>query len=231
MSGAIKHWIDHLGILNWGDALIDSLTSSDLTSVSRVADIYDLTVDQIALHCSGIKFASKCYGTLHSSKRLTLIKFLSGLNIPNLGTSTATDMVLHGAKDLDIILSLSVDDLEKIPNIGLKTAQSIFDHLAEQSESIRLLASKLEILDADNGRLSGKSFCVTGSTQMPRKFLHTTILNNGGIVKDSVTSGLSYLISNESSNSSKSLKARKYSVPVITESDFLKMVEGQNGIG
>jgi len=79
-----------------------------------------------------------------------------------------------------------------------------------------------------DGKLVGKSFCITGSTKVPRKALQKIVVDNGGIVKESVVSGLSFLITNEdlsSFTSDKVKKAQKYNTSVISEADFLRMVD------
>src|SRR5574343_954846 len=90
LSGAISAWIERLGILYWGVALISSLFYN--SAVSNIADLYRLDVDQLSNHCSGLKVAQKCYDILHQHKVMPMEVFLSALNITNLGISTATDI-------------------------------------------------------------------------------------------------------------------------------------------
>lgn len=224
-SGSIKVWVDKLGLLYWGDSLIESLTSGDNPAVTDVSDLYGLSVDVIASHTSGIKYAKKCHDVLHSNKNIKLELLLSALNIPNLGISTATDMVMAGLDSIDKVCDASPIRIMQTPNIGEKTAVVIYNGIQDKVSVIRKLSGILAVSGPLDGRLSGKSFCITGSTSIPRNLLHKLILDNGGIVKETVVSGLSYLISNESTGSSKSQKAIKHGIPIITE-DGLKGLIG-----
>jgi len=225
-TGSIKVWISKLGLLHWGDSLIESLTSGQNPLVNSVSDLYDLTVVDIAKHSSGIKFAQKCYDVLHSQKSIKIELVLSSLNIPGCGVSTATDIVHFGYDSIDKILALTPEDLILVPNIGEKTAISIWEGIHDRKDLLISLCTKLTINSGSNGVLSGKSFCITGATSTPRKALQKLILDNGGQVKESVVSGLSYLISNEASSSSKSIKAEKFGVTKITESDLNVLISG-----
>lgn len=227
LSGSVKVWVKRLGLLHWGDAFIDALTDPDSPKVASIADLYRLSIDELAECCSGQKLAKKCYDILHSNKDVTLELLLASLNIPNLAIATATDIVQAGHDTIEKILSLSYEDLLKVPNIGEVTARQIFDSLKERSDAISELVLVLNIKKPGLGKLKNKSFCITGATQKPRKALQKIVLDNGGVVKDSVGQGLTYLITNEGSefNSSKMQKAKKLGVVIITEENFLDMIK------
>lgn len=228
LAGAVRVWIERLGLLNWGDALIDSLTDPDDPKIENVAGLYELSVEQIALCCSGMKYAKKCYDILHANKSIKLELVLAAQNIPNLGVSTASDIVNAGYDSIDKILSLTEEDLVKVPNIGAKTASSIYSGIQEKATVLKALQSVLKIVGPVHGGLSGLSFCITGSTSVPRKALQKSIMDNGGIVKESVVSGLSYLVTNEdpsSFSSGKMKKAQSFGTKIISESDLNKMIQ------
>jgi DNA ligase (NAD+) len=229
LSGSVKVWINRLGLLQWGDALINTLTNSDNPKVESLADLYRLSVDDIASCCSGQKVAKKCYEILHSNKNISLELLLSALNIPNLGTATATDIVHAGYDTIEKLLSMGYDELLKIPNIGEITARQAFDGIQERREIMVELSQVLDIRESIPGPLKGASFCITGSTSKPRKAVQKSIMDAGGIVKDSVGQGLTYLVTNEDAswNTSKMQKAKKYLTRIISESELYKMM-GQN---
>lgn len=225
LTGSLKVWVQRLGLLQWGDALIESITDPNKPHIQSLADVYDLTIDDLALHCSGVKVAKKCYDVLHSSKSVSLDLFLAGLNIPNFGLTTATELVEFGYDTIPRILELTVEDLVRVPNVGKKTAESIHNGLQEKRELVLALSSKLD-LKTPSGPLKGWSFCITGSTSTPRKALEKKITDFGGTVKSSVSNGLTYLITNDpDSGSSKMKNAKKYGTRVITESQFLELVK------
>ena len=75
--------------------------------------------------------------------------------------------------------------------------------------------------------IGGKSFCFTGELNtMKRADAEQLVKKNGGSTKSSVTKDLSYLVTNDTgSGSSKNVKAAKLGIPVITEEEFLKLLE------
>lgn len=225
LTGSLRVWVNKLGLLQWGDSLIESLTNPNKHHIESLSDIYDLSVDDIAMHCSGAKVAKKCYDILHANKTISLDLFLSALNIPNFGMSTAADMVEYGFDTIEKILNISsADEIMKVPNVGKKTADLIFSGLEEKRELIISLSKKVTI-KVSGGPLVGKSFCITGSTKIPRKALEKKITDFGGSVKSSVTNGLSFLITNDQeSGSSKMKNAQKYGTQIISEEKFLEML-------
>lgn len=225
LSGAVRVWVKRLVLLQWGDALIDALTDSDQSKIQTLADLYRLTLDDIAECCSGAKVTKKCYDTLHANKSISLELFLASQNIQNLALSTSTDIVQAGYDTLDKVLDLTFDQLVKIPNIGNITAEHILQGFAEKRASMLDLASVVDIKKQFVGALTGKSFCITLTTAKPRKILDKMILDAGGLIKGSVGSGLSFLVCNyPESDSSKLTNARKYSIPIIPESELYQML-------
>lgn len=79
--------------------------------------------------------------------------------------------------------------------------------------------------DSPKQDLAGKTFVITGSLELyaNRNELKKEIESRGGKVSGSVSKKTSYLISNEDSGSSKSLKAKELGVPVITETEYKTM--------
>jgi DNA ligase (NAD+) len=226
LSGAIRVWVAKLGLLQWGDALIEQLTDKNL--VNSLADLYRLTVEDIATCCSGMKVAKKCWDMLHASTTIPLELLLAALNVPNLGTATATDIVHAGHNTIDKLLAMGYDDFLKIPNIGEVTARQAYDGIQEHRQDIIDLSGYLKIKDPSSGPLNGFSFCITGATSKPRKAVQKDIMDAGGIVKESVGAGLSYLVTNESKEfgSNKMKKAEKLGTKIISEAELNILISG-----
>ncbi len=225
LTGSVKVWIKRLGLLHWGDALIEALTNPDSPKIESVADLYRLELEEIAECCSGMKFAKKCYDTLHANKCIPLELVIASLNIPNLAVATATDIVQSGYDSVEKVLSMSEEDLLGVQNIGKVTAKQVFDGLQERRRVILDLAEVLEIKVSNSGPLSGKSFCITGATSKPRKAVEKSIMDAGGVVKSSVGAGLTYLVTNETDTTSKKMQnAKKYGTEVITEPQLNSMM-------
>lgn len=224
LSGSVKVWIKRLGLLHWGDALVDALTNPGSPKVKSLADLYLLTVEDIAECCSGQKFAQKCWEVLHSNKRITVELLLASMNIPNLAVATATDIVGAGYNTVDKVLSLTYDELLKVPNVGEKTARQVYDGLQDRAQAIADLEKVLDI-SVSSGPLEGKSFCITGATSKPRKSLEKEIMDRGGAVKSSVGAGLSFLVTNDSDTTSSKMKnAKKHGTTVISEQELYRLM-------
>lgn len=218
LSGSVKVWIEKLGLLHWGDALVEVLSDPDDPKIEDVSDLYGLSVEDLTQYCSGPKMARKCHDTLHANKTVPLELLLSAINIPNLGISTATDIVQAGFDSVEKVLAITFDDLVKVPNVGEITARQIIDGLSERKSVVEKLIRVINIQGPIVGVLKGKSFCITGELSKPRKAIEKSIMEAGGVVKTSVTSSLSYLITNNpDTTSSKMKKAQKYGIPVINE--------------
>ena len=225
LSGSVKVWVKRLGLLHWGDSLIDSLTDPDNPKINSLADLYELEPEEIATCTSGMKMAKKCWDILHANKSIKLELLIASLNVPNLAISTATDIVQAGYDSVDKILSLTIDQLESVKNIGHVTAQQIFLGLQERKQTIIDLAYVLDIKGPCTGALSGISVCITGTTSKPRKAVQKLILDSGGIVKDSVGSGLTYLVTNEvDTTSNKMIKAKRYGIKIISELQLYEII-------
>lgn len=224
LSGSINIWIRNLGLLHWGETLVDNIIK--YTDVQSIADLYRLELDDIIDCCSGPKVAKKCYDILHENKELTLELIIASLNIQNLGLATATDIVRAGYDSIDKVINLTFDDLIKIPNIGEITAKQILDGILLRKETLLELEKVLTIKKpAATGSLVGKLFCITGELSKPRKAIEKMIIDAGGSAKSSVTKDTSYLITNDPTTGSSKLKnAKKYNIPVIDEAAFYQLL-------
>jgi DNA ligase (NAD+) len=225
LAGSVKVWVRQLGLLHWGDAVIDALTNPDNPKISSVADLYRLSQHELSEFCSGLKMSEKLLQSLHGSTRVTLEVVLSGLNIPSLGISTATDIVRSGFDTPEKVISMTYEDLLKVPNVGEITARQVHDGIRDKRALLLDLASVLDIRQPDTGPLTGKVFCITGELSRPRKAVEKAIIDSGGSVKGSVSAGTSYLVTNfPDTGSSKMKSAKKHGVTVIDEATLMGMI-------
>lgn len=225
IRGLVYIWVRNLGLLQWGDSLINSLTNPNTGLVKSLSDLYGLTVDEIATCCSGEKVAEKCYQTLHGNKDVPIELMFGSINIQNFARSTASDIVQAGYDTVDKILAMSYEDLLKVPNIGEITARSIFNGLREKESSIRDLEKVVNVKSPTQGNLTGISFCITGELSQPRKLVEKKILEAGGQVKSSVGKTTTYLVTNDTTSGSSKLKnAAKYGTQIIDEPALCKII-------
>ena len=225
LSGSVRVWVKRLGLLHWGDALIDRLTDPANPRISSVADLYRLSVEDISECSSGLKFAQKCHDVLHSNKSVTLELLIASLNIPNLAVATATDIVRAGHDTVEKVLALTRDDLLKVPNVGEVTAGQVLEGLSSKRQEMVDLAAVLSVSQPVGGVLTGKSFCITGATSKPRKSIEKMIMDCGGTAKGSVGAGTSFLVTNDpDTGTSKMKSAKRHNVAVISEADLYRLM-------
>lgn len=183
-------------------------------------------------------FGEKSYVNLQNSvenaRKTTLPKLLYSLGIANIGLANAKIICKAFGNDTKRILDAKVEELNEIPGVGGVIAQAYVDYFAEEThqELFRKLLEEVEIPlkeeEEQNQIFEGKNFVITGSVNhfANRGEVKELIECRGGKVTGSVTSKTDYLINNDiQSTSSKNKKARDLGIPIISENDFLEMLE------
>jgi DNA ligase (NAD+) len=225
--GRISIWIKELGILEWGDKVIQKMIDSGL--VKDVSDIYKLTQEQIAsLDNMGDRSAKLLLKELDKYREITLYNLIGGLGIRNISTSTVKLVIGAGYNTLDKIESISLSQLESIPGFGSIRAEAFYNGLINNKDRIQdILKAGVTIKERSEGALSGKSFCFSGASSLPRKALIKITEDNGGEVKKSVGKDLHYLVvSDINLKTSKTEAAKKNKTAVISEEQFINMTKG-----
>jgi len=236
MLGNINKWINSIEIMDVGDKIIEQLYKHSL--IKDPADLYTLKKEDILkLERMGERSTNKLLENINSKKEITIPQFISGLNMPNFSGKTAESIIKSGYDTIDKIQNLSKEELVKISGIGEKTADQIINGLNDKKIIIEKLLKvitikQIERKKAMNNNLEGKSFCFTGAIQrcedgkrLTRENMWDIVLENGGVVEVSVKKGLSYLVvADPNSVSSKTQKAKKLGVEILSESDFFKMI-------
>ena len=225
VRGRILNWIKELNLLEWGDTLVQKLV--DTKKANTIADLYTLQVDDIAnLDRLGEKTAKKCLDILHANKEVSLEVFLGALSIQMIGQSTIKLIMSAGCDTLEKFGQLSATEFEKVGGVGPVKAKSLAEGLLHNQQLILdLLANGVKIKDKVVGKLTGKSFAITGTLSIKRAEVEKLIQDNGGEIKSSVGKGLGYLIiADPQSTSSKAQAARKLGTVLINEAQFLDLI-------
>lgn len=227
ITGNIEKWVNLLEMDGVGPKVIESLVAAGL--VKSPADLYKLTIkDALTLDRMADRSAEILIGAIQDRKSAPLNVFLAGLNIPSCGRRVFKNIIKAGFDSLDKILALDTSTIAKIDGMGDITGHNVVMGLDKRAWVIEdLLAAGFVIVEETIGNkpLSGRSFCFTGKMERPRGELEKMAQDQGAEIK-SVSKDLTYLvIADPNSSSSKAIKARKYNVNVISEVDFLKMVE------
>lgn len=183
-------------------------------------------------------FGEKSFGNLMDSiakaRHTTLPRLLYGLGISNIGTANAKMICRAFSYDLDKIRNSSAEELAEIDGIGEVIGKAFSDYFRDEEnrEHLDHLLAELEIevpqVQEGEQPFAGRNFVITGSVNhfANRDEVKALIEEKGGKVTGSVTSKTDYLINNDAaSNSSKNRKAKELGIPIITEEEFLQMLQ------
>jgi len=225
----IKKWIDVLEIREVGPTLLDHLFTSG--HVSKIQDLYLLSVETLSsVERMGSLSSRKVYDSIHSRNMVTLSQFVAGFDLENIGLTMADKIVFAGFNTIEKLFSITEENLESIEGFAQKMAHSFVTQLNDcKTEMQELLASgyiSIENTMANHGKLVGISFCFTGELKkMKRKEAGQLVINAGGTVKASVTTGLTYLVTNDAnSTSTKTKRAKELNIKIIDEDEFFAML-------
>ena len=238
----IKH-IKQYALMASRDALnIDGLSESTLEKflskgfIKNDSDIFKLDryKDEIVnMDGFGKRSYEKLMAALEEAKHTNVARFLYSLGINGIGSANAKMIAKYFDNDIDKIITAGKDELLEIEGIGEVLANSIVDFFKD-SKNIENVKSLREVLifeaeeSAGSDSFAGKVFVITGSLEhfTNRNELKELIEKNGGKVSGSVSSKTNFLINNDTaSNSSKNKKAKELGVEIISEEDFLKLLE------
>ena len=220
------------GVMNidgMGDVLVDQLVTRDL--VKSVADIYDLTLDQLlSLERMGEKSAEKVLRNIDASRHQPLPRVLNGLGIPFVGERTA-QILADTFGSLDAIMNADEETLQQAEEVGPKVSLSIrqFFHERRNRELVERLRKagltfEHAIRKKAGGALAGKVLVLTGTLPtLAREEAKARIESAGGKVTGSVSKKTDYVVAGADPGS-KLEKANELGVPVIDEDKLIALL-------
>ncbi|OGD23158.1 MAG: DNA ligase (NAD(+)) LigA [Candidatus Aminicenantes bacterium RBG_13_59_9] len=212
-----------------GEALVDQLLDKGL--VKKIPDLYGLRGEDLAsLERMGAKSSQNLLDQLEKSKKRGLAELIFALGIRHVGERTARDLAEHfgGLEDL---VKASPEELEKIPDVGPKVAESIafFFKQPETRDLLRRLRDAGLNFSAPKktsgrGPLQGRVFVFTGGlASLSRDEAGRVVESLGGKVAADVTKKTTHVVVGEAPGS-KLDKARKLGLALLSEEEFLKLV-------
>ncbi len=215
-----------------GPAIVEQLVSSGM--VHDPADLYHLEEAPLAgLERMAQKSASNLVGAIARSKSQPLHRLLFALGIRHVGAHVA-EVIAAKLGDIDSVMQASPETLEAIPEVGPTVAASVRDFfdVPENRALVQRLREAGVNMEEPRGAaevpqtLEGMTFVVTGTlSKYTRDEIHEQIKARGGRPTSSVSKKTNYLVAGEDAGS-KLAKARELGVPVLSEEDFERMIEG-----
>ena len=189
----------------------------------------------IAMEGFGQKSYDKLIENAEKARETSLARLLYGLGIGGIGASNARVLSEAFHENAEELSRAELSEVVSIKGIGPILGESIVRYFKEE-ENCRLFRKLLSILHlhreekAENTALSGKVFVITGSLNhfQNRKELEEEIRKAGASTASSVSKNTSYLINNDkNSTSSKNKKAQELGIPILSEEDFLRILQGE----
>lgn len=222
-----------MNIMGLGETLIEKLINEDY--IKNFADIYTLEHYKLELIDSGLigkeKTVNKIIDEINKSKSNDAVKLLTGLGIRNVGKNTAKDIMKHFSSIEELSLATE-ETLSSIEDIGPITAKCIVDYFNNHENCVMIAEMKMyhgvntETKNTTTGeKLKGKTIVVTGTLPtLGRKEIAELIESNGGKCSGSVSKKTSFVIAGEAAGSKLS-RANELGITVISESEFLKIIQ------
>ncbi|MSQ14290.1 MAG: NAD-dependent DNA ligase LigA [Dehalococcoidia bacterium] len=231
----LKHFVskEAMDIDGVGESLVRVLLESGLAK--DPGDLYSiLGEDLLALDRMGEKRAPNIVAAIQKSKERPFVNVLFALGIRHVGLETA-DLLASRFKDIDALASSTEEELVKIPAIGAKIAQRVRNFFDQESNrrvieklrsaGVRLEAEKTLAKPAPFGE---KEFVFTGRLEsLTRNRAEAIVKEMGAKTSSNVTRKTDYVVIGDDPGS-KHEKAITLGTRVLTEEDFLKLLEEVN---
>lgn len=235
MKGKIAHFVSRKAMdINIGEEGIDLLFDNKL--IGDVADLYTIDLNMLSrLPGWGVKSAMKLKESVEKSKAVPFDRVLFALGIRYVGESAAKK-IAKAFKSIDAIKAASLEQLLEIDEIGESIAGSIKYYFSKEKnnaliERLRDHGVQMELNTEDativGDKLAGLNIIVTGSFATPqrRSELEQMVGDNGGKLQSSVNAKTSFIVAGEKPGSSKIKKANELGTKIISEDEFLAMIE------
>ena len=235
IKGRIEHFISRkaMNIMSLGPETVDEYWSRGL--IHNVADLYDLTVAQITGGNKNRRLSAE--NVVNGIKHSTQVPFervVFALGIRFVGETSARLLARH-FKTMDALMNASMEELQEVEGIGeviAKSVQSYFRHPQNMEIINRLrqygvqMSLSEEQIQGVTDKLAGKSIVISGVfAKHSRDEYKMMIEQHGGKNVGSISGKTSFILAGENMGPSKFQKAEKLGIPIVSEEEFLQMIE------
>jgi len=233
IKGRIAHFIGRraMDIDGLGEETIELLYNKNL--VKNISDIYDLQPEQLVpLDRLGEKSASNILKSIKNSVNTPYERVLFALGIRHVG-ETVAKTIARKFRTIDDLIGADAEQLTGVDEIGPKIAASIVSYFSDKDNLeiiLRLKAAGVRFShekgDSETGTaLEGKSIVISGTfTEHSRDEYKEMIESHGGKNSTSISGNTSFILAGENMGPAKKEKADELGIPMVSESDFLKII-------
>ena len=235
IKGRIEHFISRkaMNIEGLGSETIGQFYSLGL--VRDASDLYTLQPDVIAgLERMGERSAQNIVDAVKQSCSVPFERVLFALGIRYVGETVAKKLAL-ALHSIDRIIEATTEDLIRIGDIVVRIAQSVVAYFSDEDnlrfvERLRQYGVQMQIteerLSERTDKLSGATIVISGTfTHHSRDEYKALIEQHGGINTGSVSGKTTYILAGENMGPAKLEKARKLGVRILSEEEFLEMIQ------
>ena len=235
IKGRIEHFISRkaMNIDGLGPETVDLLYQEGL--VKDISDLYSLTADQIVgLDRMGEKSALNIIKGIKESLIVPYERVLFAIGIRFVGETTAK-LLAKAFPSIEKLMQATLDELMQVNEIGGRIAQSIITYFREpvnidilerlKESGLNFESTKEEEVNYSD-KLEGKAIVISGVfSHHSRDEYKDIIEKNGGKNVGSISGKTSFILAGDNMGPSKLEKAQKLGVPIISEDEFLNMIE------
>ena len=234
IKGRIEHFIARkaMNIDSLGPETVDEYYRRGL--IRNVADLYDIDVQQINGDGSRTKSAQRIVNGIQKSKEVPFERVVFALGIRFVGETSARLLARH-FKSMDALMTAGLEDLQEVEGIGEVMAKSIISyfHDPQNQEIVERLrgyglqfALSTEQTAAQSDKLAGQSIVISGVFQHHSRDEYKLLIEqNGGKNVGSISSKTSFVLAGDNMGPSKLEKANKLGIRIVSEDEFLGMLE------
>ncbi len=208
-----------------GEEVIKELI--DQGKIKSIVDLYKLTGEDFdEFPRMGEKLKEKYLHAIHSSKKISLGKFIYALSIRGVGQKTANNLANKFQK-IDQLFFISRENLKEIHEIGEILTQDIFTFF-NKPQNVTMIKELIELgvkitYQKKQEKLSHKKILFTGTLSLPRNIVKGQAENLGAEIVSTVSKSLDYLVAGEKPGSKKK-KAEELGIRILNEKEFNDLI-------
>lgn len=233
IKGRIEHFIARkaMNIDSLGPETVDLYYEKGF--IQNIADLYDLTVEQLNYEGTREKSARKVVNAIEDSKKVPFERVVFALGIRMVGETTAKLLARH-FKNIEALRNATAEELIEVEGVGEIIAVSVMDYFRNpKNEEIvnRLIGYGLQMsiseeqMAAKGNALEGKNIVISGVfSKHSRDEYKLLIEQHGGKNVSSISSKTTFVLAGDNMGPSKLQKAEKLGVPLVGEEEFLEMI-------
>lgn len=239
LMGRIEHFISRkaMNIDGLGPETVELFFNKGL--VKDISDLYDLSYDQIlGLDRFAEKSAAKAIQSIRNSVTVPYERVLFSLGIRFVGETVARKLA-NAFPSIDLLASARLQDLVAVDDIGERIALSVISFFADGKnrqlvERLRAAGLQMQLEEGKekqnlSGKLKGKSIVISGVFEKHSRDEYKEIIEaNGGKNSGSISSKTSFVLAGDNMGPSKREKAVKLGIPIVTENEFIALLEDDN---